>query len=101
MFYHFICIKALYSDDMAGTKQTAGFPISFFNNYFTFTLSADFLDTLGAIIGIYIIENTIKTFLFYTNISKNHFQKPICITLSVIMILTYIVFFFLLIILDM
>ncbi|MCI9642136.1 MAG: hypothetical protein HFJ98_05010 [Eubacterium sp.] len=73
----------------------------FFNNYFTFTLSADFLDTLGAIIGIYIIENTIKTFLFYTNISKKSLSKPICITLSVIMILTYIVFFFLLIILDM
>lgn len=73
----------------------------FFNNYFTFTSSADFLDTLGVIIGIYIIENAIKTFLFYTNISKKSFSKPICIALSIIMIVAYIVFFFLLIILDM
>lgn len=70
----------------------------FFNNYFTFTSSADFLDTLGAIIGIYIIENAIKTFLFYTNISKKSLSKPVCIALSVIMILVFIVFFFMLVI---
>lgn len=70
----------------------------FFNNYFTFTLSADFLDTLGVIIGIYIIENAIKIFLFYTNISKKSLSKPICIALSIIMIVAYIVFFFMLVI---
>lgn len=73
----------------------------FFNTYYTFPLSSSLFDTLGIFTGIYIIENAIKTYLLYTNISKKSLPKPICITLSVIMILTYIVFFFLLIILDM
>lgn len=72
----------------------------FFNNYFTFTSSADFLDTTGAIIGIYIIENAIKTYLLYTNFLKKSLSKPICIALSIIMLVAYIVFFFMLVIIE-
>lgn len=67
----------------------------FFNTYFTFTVSASFFNTSILYIGICIIENAIKTYLLYTNISKKTLSKPICIALSVIMILAITVMIFL------
>ena len=45
---------------------------------------------------VFVIENALKTFLIYTNISKKKLSKPICIILGVIMIIAYIIFLFLL-----
>ncbi len=97
LYFIILCVLSI----VAATYRSSWLAYIFFNTYYTFPLSSSLFDTLGIFTGIYIIENAIKTYLLYTNISKNSLPKPICITLSVIMILTYIVFFFLLIILDM
>ncbi len=97
LYFIILCVLSI----VAATYRSSRLAYIFFNTYYTFPLSSSLFDTLGIFTGIYIIENAIKTYLLYTNISKKSLPKPICITLSVIMILTYIVFFFLLIILDM
>lgn len=97
LYFIILCVLSI----VAATYRSSWLAYIFFNTYYTFPLSSSLFDTLGIFTGIYIIENAIKTYLLYTNISKKSLPKPICITLSVIMILTYIVFFFLLIILDM
>lgn len=94
LYFIILCILSIV---IAISRENNGswFNYIFFNTYFTFAI---YFDTLGVFIGIYIIENILKTYLIYTNISKKTLSKPLCITLSVIMILAYIVFFFLLVI---
>ncbi|MDE5604975.1 MAG: hypothetical protein K2I73_05280, partial [Eubacterium sp.] len=70
-----------------------------FNTY-TFAIATSRFDTFGICIGICIIENAIKTYLLYTNISKKTLSKPICIVLSVIMVLPIIAFLVLLAMLN-
>ncbi|MDE5604021.1 MAG: hypothetical protein K2I73_00375 [Eubacterium sp.] len=95
LYFIILCILSI----VAAIYRSDWFAHIFFNTYYTFPLSSSiFDDTLGVYIGIYFIENALKTYLLYTNISKKLLSKPICIALSVIMILAYIVFFFLLVI---
>lgn len=68
-------------------------------NTYTFLLSFNSLSAtseLYAYLSILIIENALKTFMLYTNISKKTLSKPICIVLSVIMVLPIIAFLVLL-----
>ena len=90
LYFIILCILSVA---IAISEKANGswFNYMFVNTYYTFAMSFSFLDTLGVFIGVYIIENVIKTFLLYTNISKKTLPKPVCIILSVIMVLAFIV----------
>ena len=67
------------------------FTYIYFNTFHTLTKTS-LLDNIVFYIFVCIAENAIKTYLFYTNISKKSLSKAVCIILGVIMIIAYIVF---------
>lgn len=69
----------------------------FFNTFHPLTLSS-LLDFLSIYIGVYIIENAIKTYCLYKNMIHKSISKLWSIILTVIMVLLLLVFIVLLII---
>ena len=93
LFFIILCALSIIAE-IFRLETDSWFSYVFLNTYFTFS-SASIFNTY---IGIYIIENALKTYLLYTNISKKTLAKPICIVLGVIMVLAVIATILLLVI---